>query len=133
MRIFDAVVRLEVEHTLMNRGEEVHVWISGELDLATHDDMQTGLAGIPLDDASMVRLNLSGLTFCDARGARLLLAYLQEARHRGLLASIDNPTRAARRILELIDPEAAEISSMRSGRGRVRVSRPLADSRRPAS
>lgn len=108
MRTFDAVVRLDVEHTLRNRGAEVHIWIAGELDIATHDDLQAGLSDIPLDDASVVRLNLSGLTFCDARGACLLLAYLQQSSDRGLLARIDNPTRAVLRILELIDPEAVK-------------------------
>ena len=107
MRTFDAVVRLEVEHTLRNRGDEVHVWISGELDIATHDDLQAGLADVLLDGATVVRLNLSGLTFCDARGACLLLAYLEQARYRGLLAWIDSPTRPVRRILELIDPQGA--------------------------
>ncbi len=103
-----ATIRLEVEHTLSDRGDEVHIWVCGELDIATHDELQAGLSKIPLDAASVVRLNLSGLTFCDAHGGRLLLLYLQQASRRGLLASIESPTRAARRILELIDPEAVK-------------------------
>jgi anti-anti-sigma factor len=104
-----AAVRLEVEHTTRNHGDEVHIWICGELDLATRDDLQAGLADIPLDAASVVRLNLSGLTFCDARGANLLLLYLQQASDRRLVATIDSPTRAVRRILQLIDPDLLEI------------------------
>ena len=104
-----AAIRLDVEHTSRNRGVEVCIWIGGELDIATHGQLQAGLAGVPLDAASAVRLNLSRLTFCDARGARLLLVYLQQASDRGLTASIDSPTRAARRILQLIDPDLLEI------------------------
>jgi hypothetical protein len=38
-----AAVRLEVEHTTRQHGNEVHVWICGELDIATHGQLQTGL------------------------------------------------------------------------------------------
>ena len=111
MRTFDpaaptAPVFIQVEHTVTKHGDEVHVWVSGELDIATHGELQAGLSDIPLDGAAVVRLHLSGLTFCDARGGRLLLLYRQQARKRGLLASIDDPTPAVRRILNLIDPDS---------------------------
>src|SRR5262245_12418088 len=61
-----AALRLEVEHTVSNSGDEVHIWICGELDIATHGELQAGLSDVPVEDASVVRLNLSGLTFCDA-------------------------------------------------------------------
>jgi anti-anti-sigma factor len=100
-------VFLHVEHTARKRSDEVHVWIRGELDIATHAQLQSGLSNIPLDDAAVVTLHLSELTFCDARGACLLLQYGQQARDRGLLASIDSPSRPVRRILRLIDPDSS--------------------------
>ena len=100
---------LQVEYATRNRGDEVDIWICGELDLAAHGDLQAGLSEIPLDDASVVRLNLSRLSFCDARGANLLVLYLRRAGDLGLRASIDGPARAVRRILQLIDPDLLEI------------------------
>src|SRR5262245_59483401 len=111
MQTFDPVapaapVFLQVEHTITKPGDEVHVWVRGELDIATHGELQAGLSDVPLDGVAVVRLRLSGLTFCDARGARLLLLYRQQARKRGLLASIDDPAPPVLRILQLIDQDS---------------------------
>jgi anti-anti-sigma factor len=99
----DAAVPLHVEHAVTE--QEVHVWLYGELDIATHDDLQTALSGIDLDDAAAVTLHLPGLSFCDARGGRLLLRYLRQASDRGLLTSLADPTPAVRRVLDLLEPD----------------------------
>jgi anti-anti-sigma factor len=100
----DSAVPLHVEHAVT--GQEVHVWVYGELDIATHDDLQTGLSGIDLDGAAAVTLHLPGLSFCDAHGGRLLLLFLQQASDRGMLTSLEDPTPAVRRVLELIEPDS---------------------------
>ena len=98
-------VSLRVEHTVTELGDEVLVRIRGELDLATHGDLKAGLSDIELDGADVVRLQLSRLTFCDARGGRLLVMFLRRASHRGLLVGVEDPTPAVCRILLLVAPD----------------------------
>lgn len=100
----DAAVPLHVDHAVTD--QEVHVWVYGELDIATHDELKAGLSDIDLDDAVAVALHLPGLSFCDAHGGRLLLLYLQQAADRGLLTSLVDPTAAVRRVIDLLEPES---------------------------
>ena len=100
----DAAVPLHVEHAVIEH--EVHVWVYGELDIATHDELRTGLSGIDLDNAVAVTVHLAGLSFCDAHGGRLLQLYVQQANDRGILTSLEDPTPAVRRVFDLIDPDS---------------------------
>ncbi len=103
-----AAVPLRVTHALIHGGAEVRIWVRAELDIATHADLCAGLSEIKagdLDGAVVVRLDLSELTFCDARGASLLLHFVQQAGHRDRAISIEYPTPAVRRLLELLAPE----------------------------
>lgn len=102
-------VALRLERTVSDVGDEIHIRVRGELDLATHGDLKAELSDLELDGAAQVTLHLSGLTFCDARGGRLLLMFLRRASHRGMLVSVDDATPAVRRVLLLVAPDPALI------------------------
>jgi anti-anti-sigma factor len=109
-----AARRLYVDHALTTDSAEVRIWVRGELDIATHDDLCAGLSKIKrsdLDGAAAVRLDLSGLTFCDARGGNLLLRLVEQATRRDRAVSIEHPTPAVRRVLELINPSLDLVAS----------------------
>jgi len=63
----------------------------GELDLGTVDELRATLAARP-DDCHRLVLDLSGLTFFDTSGMRLVVETLQEARRTGIsLALVRGP------------------------------------------
>ena len=103
----ETVVPLRVEYAVATPGNQVTVTIIGELDIATHTDLRSGLSELlsdpGLDQVRAVRIDLCRLTFCDAQGACLLLELVHRLRERGLV-SIENPTAVVRRILLLVDP-----------------------------
>lgn len=109
-----AACAVYVDHALTSNSAEVRIWVRGELDIATHDDLCAGLSNIKgrdLDGAVAVRLDLSGLTFCDARGGNLLLHFVQQATRPDRVVSIEHPTPAARRVLEFINPGSTVVAS----------------------
>ena len=54
-------------------GAEHRVSVAGELDIATVDQLQHQLQSVEQSDAAMIVLDLSGLTFIDSTGLRLVL------------------------------------------------------------
>ena len=63
----------------------------GELDLGTVDELEAALAARP-DTCHRLVLDLSGLTFFDTSGMRLVVETLQEARRTGIsLALVRGP------------------------------------------
>lgn len=50
------------------------IGVTGELDLATADELQLELERVENTDAASIILDLSGLTFMDSTGVRLLIA-----------------------------------------------------------
>src|SRR4051812_37507818 len=77
------------------------VRLSGELDLSTEDALTAIVDRLLATAAPLVRLDLSGLTFCDVRGLSALLA----ARRRLMASSrevrIGGGGRWLRRVLQL--------------------------------
>ena len=68
-----------------NDDHSVQLNLGGELDATTVDGLAEWMATLRLDGERHVVLNLSELTFCDARGLAALLAMretlLQQGRH----------------------------------------------------
>jgi len=61
-------------------GAETHVALRGELDLSTTDRVQRELDRVEAASPSVLKLDLSGLTFLDSTGLRLIVAADQRAR-----------------------------------------------------
>jgi anti-anti-sigma factor len=82
-------------------GDAVRVVLSGELDIATYGDAEEKLREVQEGGASVVVLDLRGLSFMDSTGLRLLVqadARAREAGHR--LAIVRGPA-AVHRVLEI--------------------------------
>lgn len=63
------------------REGDVHtVSLSGELDLATADAVQQELERVEATDAEAIVIDLSGLTFMDSTGVRLIVSAHQRSR-----------------------------------------------------
>lgn len=60
------------------------VVVAGELDMSNASELEVALAGIALMRFATIRLDLGGLTFCDTRGARVLVGFIGSARQHGL-------------------------------------------------
>lgn len=90
------------ELTISSRrdGHTHTIGLVGELDLATVDGMHRELARVEATDAIAIVIDLSGLTFIDSSGARLL--YLAHARLAGdeRLSLLRGPA-AVQRVFEL--------------------------------
>jgi anti-anti-sigma factor len=85
-------------------GSELLVTISGELDLLTHDELRAALAALPPEPPAVIRLELSGLAFCDSRGLRILRGF--DLRHRlaGREVAFANPSPTVRKLITLVAP-----------------------------
>ena len=66
----------------------VHVSLRGELDLSTVEKVEAELRRIEEDDAKLLVLDLSGLTFLDSTGLRLMVTADQRARKAGRRVAI---------------------------------------------
>ena len=60
--------------------DETHIALRGELDLATTDKVERELERVEASPPSVLVLDLSGLTFLDSTGLRLIVAADQRAR-----------------------------------------------------
>jgi anti-sigma B factor antagonist len=75
------VTILEVE---TRQGEDLaHVVLRGELDLSTVDKVEKALAVLHEGDDEVLVLDLSGLTFLDSTGLRLMVTADQRAQKEG--------------------------------------------------
>jgi len=61
-------------------GPETHIALRGELDLSTTDRVQRELERVEAAAPSVLKLDLSELTFLDSTGLRLIVAADQRAR-----------------------------------------------------
>jgi anti-sigma B factor antagonist len=76
--------------------------LSGELDVAGATDAQKRLLGLELRRGSELVLDLSGLTFLDSTGIRLILQASEHARMRGAGFVVVRPPAKVMRVLELV-------------------------------
>lgn len=89
------------------READVHVVaLSGELDLATADGVEAELERVEASDAASIVLDLSGLTFMDSTGVRLLIqAYARSRADADRLTLLRGPA-AVQRVMELSGVDA---------------------------
>jgi anti-anti-sigma factor len=89
------------------REGDVHtIRLSGELDLATADDVQRELERVEATDAHSILMDLSQLTFMDSTGVRLLVTAHARARVDSNRLTLLRGGRAVQRILQLSGVEA---------------------------
>jgi anti-sigma B factor antagonist len=74
----------------------------GELDLAEVDQAQVDVIEVLDQSTGVLTIDLSGLTFCDSSGARLLYRIDGEAKARGRTMVLQSPTPAVHRVLDVL-------------------------------
>jgi anti-anti-sigma factor len=90
-----SIASLELEHV----DESLHARISGELDLATCDDLRRRLQPALLQAGSSV-LDLSAVSFIDSAGLRMLIQLASALRNEGRTLELIPPADAwARKVL----------------------------------
>lgn len=98
----EQVIDLGVLTLRSAREGDVHtISLSGELDLATADDVQRELERIEATDAASIVLDLSGLTFMDSTGVRLLVTAHARSRADANRLSLLRGAPVVQRVLEL--------------------------------
>jgi anti-anti-sigma factor len=84
------------------REGDVHtICLSGELDLATADGVARELARVEASDARSIVLDLTGLTFMDSTGVRLMLSASARSRADANRLTMLRGGAAVQRVLEL--------------------------------
>ena len=78
------------------------VHVGGEVDLSTVGVLHARLTETELDGQTPVYLDLQGLAFCDSRGGRVLLAFIQRAQQSGHQIAVGGATPTIKRLLSLI-------------------------------
>jgi len=85
---------------LLNGEGPAVVKLFGELDLSTAPQLEACLEGLGADGAD-VRLDLSGLSFCDSSGISAMVTASKRVRKQGGHLSIVFPQPAVRSVLEI--------------------------------
>ena len=85
---------------LLNGEGPAVVKLIGELDVSTAPQLEACLEGLGADGPD-VRLDLSGLSFCDSSGISALVTASKRVRNRGGHLSIVFPQPAVRSVLEI--------------------------------
>lgn len=89
------------------REDEIHtVRLSGELDLATAGEVERELERVEATDAASIVLDLSGLTFMDSTGVRLVVNAHTRARAEGRRLTLVRGQAAVQRVMELSGVDA---------------------------
>ncbi len=78
------------------------ILVSGEIDVSNHHRLVTALSSVNLHDVTAVHMQISGLTFCDVRGVRHLLAFAQSAQETGHRALIHGASHQFRKMTRLL-------------------------------
>ena len=86
---------------------ELVVRVSGELDLLTHGTLKNALDSLP-DEAGVIRIQLGQLAFCDSRGLRMLLSFVQTGRQSGHAVVIEEPSPLVHKLMSLLAPWSLE-------------------------
>ena len=88
-------------HCSVARGDEL-VEVIGELDAATVGILHSAVEQALDRCVTQLRVDLSGVTFCDSSGYEGLRRAEALARSRGLVLLLESPSRSVRRMLQLL-------------------------------
>jgi anti-anti-sigma factor len=88
------------------RDGDYWVDVSGELDLATDDDLRTALAAIQPHPEGTIWLGVRDLEFVDAASLHQLLSFVRAARLAGRSVGVDGARGVVRRMADLMGFEA---------------------------
>lgn len=97
----------EIGETAQFRVEPVNgdgvvvVRLAGELDQSAAPQLEACLDALRAEGARDVRLDLSGLSFCDSSGISAMVTASRQCRRLGGRLSIASPQAAVRRVLEI--------------------------------
>lgn len=83
------------------RGELAVIEVGGELDIATAPQADEALTTVLAGEQTAIVFDLSGLTFCDSTGLRLLVRAHQELDARGGQMAIAGATDMVHQVLEV--------------------------------
>ena len=92
--------------TIDHDQDTAHVVLEGELDIATSPGAEEEIRRIETNGASVIVLDLRGLTFMDSTGLRLLVAADARARDAGRRLVIVRGPEAVHRVLEITGLDA---------------------------
>jgi len=98
-------ISLGLTHRIYPDGQAVAV-ISGELDAATADRAQEYVRQVINRSRGPVRIDLAGVSFCDARGLRALVGVAAHARAMGRRLSLVAPRPAIVKIMRITGVDA---------------------------
>lgn len=101
----DCAPALGLTHRIYPDGQAVAV-ISGELDAATADRAQEYVRQVINRSRGPVRIDLAGVSFCDARGLRALVGVAAHARAAGRGLSLVAPRPAIVKIMRITGVDA---------------------------
>ncbi|GAA4602268.1 hypothetical protein GCM10023195_06700 [Actinoallomurus liliacearum] len=77
------------------------IQLAGEIDLFTGPTLREALLSVLLRSRSLLILDLSGVTFCDARGLSVLVGIQNRARAMGICLALTAPRRNMSRLLNI--------------------------------
>jgi len=84
------------------RGDSQHVEPTGELDIATAELLEAELRAVELSDAETIVLDLSGLSFMDSTGLRVLLDFNERCGGDGGRLRVITGSPAVDRLLDIV-------------------------------
>ena len=110
---------------VLERGSIVRASLEGELDLSNATDLESWVVdAVPNDSTGMV-LDLSGLTYIDSAGIRLLLTLVGRFKWRGQRLALLAPDGCrARRVIELAGAQEALVVDEDDATALARAGRP---------
>lgn len=91
----------ELTVTPLRAGERHTISLAGELDIGTVERVEQALAEAEASDAQTIVLDLSGLTFMDSTGVRLVIAASARARADSNRLRLVRGGHAVQRVFEL--------------------------------
>ena len=93
--------RFECEITKVETGADCVMTVRGDIDLASAPDFESCLRSALDGSPSSITIDLTGLTFIDSSGLRVLVSLSKEAQSRGATLGLRNIPRHAQRVLDI--------------------------------
>ncbi len=93
--------RFECDINNARRGAACVLTVRGDIDLASAPDFETSLRTALDGSPSSIMIDLTGLTFIDSSGLRVLVSLSKEAQSRGATLGLRNVPPHAQRVLDI--------------------------------